>query len=244
MANTPILQIVAGATSEDRATTEKFYKWLEDVHVPEMFQYKGFKRILNCRRVTGYEPFQPKVVDYPEYISVTEFYSRQDMEDFPKAAGTIDMFKDGLETWGTEIGRKKIWLVTYEQTKTLERQLEIKGNIYIQIVSGVAPKDPETAQRFYKWIEEAHLPHNFNEFKGLAKATNYKRLDGVEVPFKPMVTEYPYYITMWEFNSLADFKFQMDSIKGRPPASDEWGVEYGYTKSWLVSYEVIKSWER
>lgn len=242
MANKPVLQIVAGMPAKNSETTEKFYKWLEDRHVPEMFEYKGFKRIMNCRRIIGAEPFKPLVTDYPEYISITEFYSKKDMEDFPKSTGIPHLDKDGLESWGTEIGRKKIWLVTYEETKTYERKLEKKDNRVIQIVSGASPSDPKTAERFYKWLDNEHVPHQF-EFKGMVKATNYRRIEA-ELPFEPSVKDYPYYITIFEFNSRKDLEGLMASIKGNPPASEEWGTEVGYKKIWLVTYEVVKCWER
>jgi hypothetical protein len=243
MVSKPIFQLVSGMTAPDKETTEKFYKWLEEVHCPDLFRYKGIKRYLNCRRIPGIEPIQPMVTDYPEYISINEFFNRKVMDDWQKSLEVKEASKDGLESWGEIIGRKKVWLAAYEEVKTWERKLERKGNRVIQLVAGAPPADPKTAERYYQWLDEVRTPMVFNEFDFIVKATNYRRVEA-ELPFEPEVKDYPYYLTIFEINSLQDLKNQMAAIKGRPPVSEEWGTEVGYKKIWQVSYEIVKAWER
>jgi hypothetical protein len=245
MANKSIIQLVADVPAPDRETTEKYYRWLEDVHCPDLFKYKGIRRRLNCRQIDGAEILRPIVADYPEYLSINEFYSKKDMGAFTISPEFKYASKDTLETWGDIMGREKKWLVAYEETKTFERKPEKKGNKgnrLIHIVAPVLPPDPKTTERFYKWLDGEHIPQFFEEFKGIAKATNYRRI-GAKLPFQPVETEYPYLLTVFEYFSRTGMEEQKATVKARrPPADADWGTEGA--KIWLVTYEVVKSWER
>jgi hypothetical protein len=243
MENKRVIQLVSGMDAPDREATGKFYQWLEEVHCPHLFKYEGIKRYLNCIRLPVAEPFQPSVTDYPEYVSINEFKNKEAMNSFPNSPEFQSAIKDGLETWGDTIGRKKVWLVAYEETKSFERKLERNVNRVIQIVGAVSPSNSQTAERYYKWLDNEHCYHIFEEYKCIARATNYRRME-TELPFDPVVKDYPYYITIFEINSRRDCENIVSSIKGRPPVSEEWGTEIGYKKIWQVTYEIVKYWER
>jgi hypothetical protein len=246
MAEKSIVQLVADMPAPDRETTEKYYRWLEDVHCPDLFKYKGIRRYLNCRKMVTDEVLKPVVTDYPEYLSINEFYSKKDLDAFPESPETKYASKDSLKTWGNTIGKEKKWLVAYEETKTYERKREkkdTKGNRVIHIVSPVPPSDPETARKFYKWYDDEHFPQIFEEFKGVAKASSLKRIEA-KLPSHPAVTDYPYSIAMFEYFSRNDFDEIMSDLKNKGPAPVDWGPGVGYVKVWVANYEVVKSWER
>jgi hypothetical protein len=241
MADKPVVQIVSGTPGVDRETAEKFYRWLDEVHVSNIFKYKGIKRYLNCRKITDFQPVNSTVTDYPEHISIHVSYSQKDAEGYKDSPEHKYAAKIGLETWGDTIGRKKIWLVAYEETKTWEREPLNKDKRAIQIVAFAPPSDPVTAEKFYRWLDDVLVPRQF-EFKGIIKATNYRRVEA-ELAYKPLVTDYPYFITIFEFNSRQDIENYMSSIEKGLPRPD-WGPDITYKYVWLVNYQITKFWER
>jgi hypothetical protein len=243
MKNKSILQITAIEPIEDPVTAKGYYRWLEDARLPEMFEYPGFKKIMNCKLTTRIEPTPPLVNDYPEHLIITEFFSLKDLEKFSQIPGALGLKEQKTETWNTAIDRKKLWSVTYQETITYKRKVEKKDNRVIQIVSCVTPSDPETAERFYRWYDYEHTPDVFQN-EGMVKASGYRRIE-TEMPVKPLLSDYPYHLAIFEFKSrnILD-EIMAGFIKGDPPELGGWGPEIGRKKVWLATYEVVKSWER
>lgn len=121
MEDKPIIHLSSGTPPLDPETREKFYKWLDNKHVPDQFKYKGIKRAMNCRLIAGDEPFKPIVTDYPEYLTIVEYYSKKDLNGWMNSPEVQYIGEDGLKTWGETIGRKKIWFATYRVEKSWER---------------------------------------------------------------------------------------------------------------------------
>ena len=120
------------------------------------------------------------------------------------------------------------------------------GNPVIEIVAGVPPQDPETAEKFYKWYNEEHSSHVFDERQVVRKMINCRRLHE-EGFIQPIVKDYPELITINEYRNKREYKELLASMKSQPappPAPGGWGTEIGYKKIWYVYYEVVKTWER
>lgn len=121
MGNKPVIQIAAGTPPSDAVDAEKFYRWLDNVHVPNLFKFQGLNRATNYRRIEVDHPYKTSGVEYPYYITIFEFKSQKAYEESlasPEVKYAVDV---GLKTWGPSTGRKKIWLATYEEVKSWKR---------------------------------------------------------------------------------------------------------------------------
>jgi hypothetical protein len=244
MTNTSIIQLTGEVPPRDRAIAEKYYDWLEDVYSSALFKYKGIKKYVNFRRIIGAEPSFVRVTPatgYPEYLSISEFNSQKDMDVFPDSPEAKYANKNNLETWGDAIDREKMWSVAYEESKTWERTLVKKGPRVIHLMATVPPLDAR--EKFYQWLDEELVPHIFEEFKGIAKVSNYRRIKA-KLPYQPVVTEYPDYITIFEFFSRKDIEERLAHFTGVPPASKNWAAGVGEKTTWFAIYEMAKSFER
>jgi hypothetical protein len=118
-------------------------------------------------------------------------------------------------------------------------------NRIIQIASGVPPADPETAQKFNKWLEDKHIFEIF-KYPGISKAMHCKRID-LSIPFTPVVTDYPLYITLFEFANremLDKSRENPDILRAAEDGIATWGIDVGIKKIWFTAYEVVRTWEK
>ena len=116
-----VIQITAGTPPPDEKDVEKFYRWLDEIHVPNLFKFKGLKRATNYRLIDADHPYNTEGVEYPEYITIFEFDSKQDYDDMLASPEIEYAVGVGKDTWGETTGRKKVWLATYEESKRFER---------------------------------------------------------------------------------------------------------------------------
>jgi hypothetical protein len=242
MVNEPILQIEASPTFQDHATTDKFYKWQEEVFLPQMFKYPGTERILSCHLITQVEPISPLVNDYPEHLTITQYFNLKDMGKYLESRGARHLNEQRLKIWGSEIFQKQTWSVAYRENITYARKVEGRGKRVIQIVSCVKPSDPETAEKFYRWYDMEHTPDVFQN-AGIVKASCYRQIE-IEKTVKPLVNDYPYHLAIFEFKSRKILDEIIAGFKGEVPDLGGWGAEIGRKKVWLATYEVNKFWER
>ncbi|MBN1228033.1 MAG: hypothetical protein JXA79_13660 [Deltaproteobacteria bacterium] len=116
-----IIRIIAGAPPNDKKTKEEFHNWLDEEHVRNLFKFKKMKRATNYRIINKGNPkFEPEFPG-PEFITVMEFESEADYEEFEKSPEMATCIKNGLDKWGPDIGYKKLWWFMYESSLNLER---------------------------------------------------------------------------------------------------------------------------
>jgi hypothetical protein len=112
----------------------------------------------------------------------------------------------------------------------------------VQIVAGTPPSDPETAEQFYKWLDDVKTPGIFEAVRGVKKAMNC-RLIPESTNFPKTDAEYPTHITVFEYYSAQEYADFLETLKSKEP-EPEWGAEVGFKKIWAVAYTVEKVWER
>ena len=97
--------------------------------------------------------------------------------------------------------------------------------------------DPEKEDDYNQWYTEKHIPMMFG-FKGMKKASRYRRLDESEASSK--------YLAIYEFDSqedLAAFPQSPEFIEAVKDFDEKW-KDGGFQSKWGASYELIKSWEK
>ena len=109
------------------------------------------------------------------------------------------------------------------------------ANNIIQIVA--SESTPEKEAEFNKWYTEIHVPMLF-EYKGVKRASRYRRLDDNEKNAK--------FLAIYEFKSIKDMEAFPDSPEYADAIEDfENNKEVlGFKMKWASSYELIKSYER
>jgi len=100
----------------------EYNKWY-DQHIKDCFEYKGMKKVT---RTHCFEPLEPKgsyknASDCPQYITIYEFESKEDLHDFWKKlfSGAFDNPK--LKKEKDEEVYELYWAAGYESVAMLER---------------------------------------------------------------------------------------------------------------------------
>ena len=88
---------------------DRFNKWYDEVHIPMLLKFKGLKK------ATRYKILKPRE-DYPEYVAIYEFESREAFEDYEKSPEMSAAIAEMKETW-KDGGWEMVWRVQYEQRK-------------------------------------------------------------------------------------------------------------------------------
>jgi len=89
---------------------EKFNIWYDQTHIPMLLKFNGLKGVTRYKLLKDGE-------EYPEYLVIYEFDSRQAFEAYetsPELAAALDEMR---ETW-RDGGWEMIWRVQYEAMKT------------------------------------------------------------------------------------------------------------------------------
>jgi hypothetical protein len=120
MENKPVVQITAGMPPSDSVDAEKFYRWLDNVHVPNLMKFPGLNKAANYKRIEVEHPFKNEV-EYPYYITIFEFKDLNAYNESLKSPEVKHAVDVGFQTWGPSTGRKKIWLATYEEVKSFKK---------------------------------------------------------------------------------------------------------------------------
>ena len=240
-----ILCILTGTPPTDPEGAEKFYKWLDDVHIPHLFKFKGIRKATNCRLATDLKPMHTTEASYPDFITMFEFESKEAIQEYAISPERTAATKYAQSIWPPEVGAKKLWSVLYQPIKTVEKKTKTKTKGILFIIAGVPPSDPEDAEKFYKWVDDVHIPQML-EYKGLRKATSYRRVTDIK-PLHPTDTQYPDHITIFEFESkeaTQEYPASPERATIREDGIEKWGENVGLPKIWSVLYEPIKILER
>lgn len=106
---------------------------------------------------------------------------------------------------------------------------------------------PDAEDKFNQWYNEVHIPMLL-KFKGLKGVTRYKRIG--------QAGEYPEYLTVYQFDSKADFdtyeKSSPEVAAAREDTRRTWQVsgshpakgEGAFEVKWRIQYKIIKSWKQ
>ena len=108
METKPVINVVGIQCQPE--VEEKFNTWYNQTHIPMLLKFKGL------RGVTRYKILKPSE-EYPEYLAIYEFDSRQAFEEYqtsPELAAALDEMQ---EIWRGE-GWERKWRVQYEVMKT------------------------------------------------------------------------------------------------------------------------------
>ena len=116
-----ILNIIAGTPPSDPETVERFYKWHNDEHIHQLLRFKGIRKATNYKLVTDLKPFYQTDINYPAFITILEYESKEAIQKYLTSPERASAKEDGIATWGEHIGAQKIWSVLYEPTKIWER---------------------------------------------------------------------------------------------------------------------------
>ncbi|MDD4859486.1 MAG: DUF4286 family protein [Dehalococcoidales bacterium] len=94
------------------ALEDKFNKWLDEKHMPMLFKYRGMTKASRMRLVNDKES--------PRYLTIFEFASHADLEDYLKSPERAAAAADKEETWKSQKYELK-WLLEYQVLKTWQR---------------------------------------------------------------------------------------------------------------------------
>ncbi len=94
-------------------TEEKFNKWYNDTHVPDLLKFEKIKRVTRFKILN-------QDTKYPKFLAIYEFDNRQAFEEYfaspVRGAGVQDWTKVSKE-----LSASLKWLAQYEVIKTWHR---------------------------------------------------------------------------------------------------------------------------
>lgn len=114
-----VIHIVGQSCRPDQE--EKLSRWYEEVHIPQLLEFKGVRRSNICQLLYE-ERTHPDFVPqkYPKFLNVYEFDSPQAFEEYEKWMKGTPIGQDVHDTWGKD-PVERIWRVQYKITRVLEK---------------------------------------------------------------------------------------------------------------------------
>lgn len=100
---------------------EKLTRWYEEVHIPQLLEFKGLRRAHTCQLLNeGKQHPDYAERNYPKYLNFYEFDSLQAFEEYEKWIRSTPIGKDIRATWEKD-PVERIWRVQYRIRKVLEK---------------------------------------------------------------------------------------------------------------------------
>jgi hypothetical protein len=111
-----VIHIVGLSCRSDQE--EKFNKWYNERHIPDLLKFKGVRRVTRYkiltpnRRYPGYPD-----VKYPNYLAIYEFENQEVFEAYEASRELAETKKEVSKTWA-EDAFEQVWRVEYKALKT------------------------------------------------------------------------------------------------------------------------------
>ena len=122
----PIINVVG--TTCPPEMEERFRKWYDEKHIPELMNYKGLKKVTRynivgaAKGVPGVNLLSVKVggQEYPKFLTIYEFDDLQAFEGYDNSPDMATARKDWFKV-KEEIGAEIVWRVQFESVKVWQR---------------------------------------------------------------------------------------------------------------------------
>ncbi len=109
----PVIMILG--TEPPPGLEEEWNQWYTEKHVPDVLKFKG------ARKATRYKISKEMEGQYPRYLAVYEFESKEALDEYmttsPEHFAALDDWNDNWAPKGAEIK----WRIYYEPIKTREK---------------------------------------------------------------------------------------------------------------------------
>lgn len=96
---------------------EKFNKWYNERHIPDLLKFKGLRKVTRYKILT---PNSQPEVNYPNYLVIYEFENQQAYEAYEASPELAEALKEADETWADD-RFERVWRVQYKALKTWEQ---------------------------------------------------------------------------------------------------------------------------
>jgi hypothetical protein len=237
-----IIWIASSSFPAEPEEAEKFFRWLEDEHIPDLLKFEGLSKATSYKKVAQLTPSHSTAVEYPGYITIYEFESKQACIDYASSPERAAAIKDGMTRWPA--GGKKIWSVFYEPVKMWDNQPAPTDNVFIKMF-GLTPAYSEAGQRFHNWVDEVYID-GLLKYKGLRKARSYRLATDIP-PLHTTDTAYPALLTLFEYESNQASRDYLTSSARAAAVEIEiakCGLDIDASQIWSVIYEPVKMVEK
>lgn len=217
---------------------EKFNRWYNDVHIPDLLKFRGVERATRYRclykdeTTTGF----PKV-NYPQYLAIYKMDSQAVFEEYESSQEMADSLKELRATWAGD-PFQRTWRVQFRLLQNWGN--EEPGKIVHLLGSRVRPDQEE---KYNTWFNEKHV-RDLLKVRKLKGIQRYQALYPDKVyPGYPEV-KYPYYLAICHFEDVKDYEAYETSPELEAAHRDyraNWSAD-PYERVWRVQFEQLKDW--
>jgi hypothetical protein len=242
MKNNTIIWIASSSFPAEPEEAKKFFHWLEEEHIPDLLKFKGMCKATSYKKITQPTPSYSTAVEYPGYITIYEFESKQACKDYATSPERAAAIKDGMTRWPA--GGKKIWSVFYEPVKTAEKKAEPAEKSLIMML-GIPREESKTGIEFNKWVKDVYIK-DLLRYKGLRNAGSYRFAADVP-PLHKTDTAYPALLNLLEYENnqaARDYLTGPDRVKALEIGIARYSPDIDASKVWSVIYESVKMVEK
>jgi hypothetical protein len=98
---------------------EKFNKWYNEKHVPDLLKCKAVKKVTRYKLINAAGAV-PNTVEFPGFLAVFEFADEKGYEEFNNSPELAAARQDTGRIFG-ETGGKLVWRVQFEEMATWDK---------------------------------------------------------------------------------------------------------------------------
>lgn len=217
---------------------EKKYNQWYDQHITTFFNFNGLKRVSRSRIC---RPLGDQGNKSPQYVTIYEFDSKNDLDAFMKSQAFASAAKEYDENW-PGLG-DMLFSGWYEPFKVWEKQIsnanegKTAKNRFLEVV-GSGPKPGKEAE-YKQWYIE-HITMLF-PYEGLKKVS----LSRLIQPMGDNGKKSPMYVTVYEFDTRENMNaFYRPAIMSEADKHFEAKGKSAVDIYWAACYEPAKTLER
>ncbi|MFC1872572.1 hypothetical protein ACFLYV_02495 [Chloroflexota bacterium] len=219
---------------------EKFNKWYNEQHVPDLLKFNGLRRATRYKLVSEGKRYSGVAeAKYPGYLAVYELGSKDSFEEYEASPEVAAAMVELRETWGND-PFERVWRVQFQY---LQRWGDAEPRRVINVLGNTCRPDQE--EKYNRWLNKRHVPELL-KFKSLKTVTRYCALyPGRIYSGYPEVT-YPRYLMTCEFDSEQIFhEYEVSPIieKAHKDYRETW-QEDPYERIWRVQFKLIQTWKQ
>jgi hypothetical protein len=227
---------------------ERFQNWLFEAYIPILFKVPGLEAVEQYQIIKE-NPLYPNLLGIYHYQNAQLLRNRHTSDDWTNVLKDMATFDRVEHFWGQNYHPLRSFANAKQSvnsdTKTVDTLV-----IHIEALKLTLEEYEKYNTWFVKWAYRVYIPV-LMKLPGLKEYTRYQRNDEFPEPRshnfigKPVVTDYPVYVSVLQFENLQAF----ENYENSPELLSllrimNYEVSDNLKYEWYVQYQLVKSWRK